>query len=203
MAQLPTDPSFASVNFKVNTPLLRTTSLSGITRRVAQGHTFYSFTINFPTMTARDVGKINGFLAARLGGFEEFTVVIPEISETKAQHGGSHTITVSTAAAAGSTSTTYLVSGMGNHNKEFLAAGDFIKFSNHSKVYMVQENSTTNGSSVGTVKFAGGLVAAITTATTLIRDSVPFTVVLDSEVQEFDVGVGGMTAMNFDVKEVW
>jgi hypothetical protein len=154
-------------------------------------------------MTARDVGKINGFLAARLGGFEEFTVVIPEISETKAQHGGSHTITVSTAAAAGSTSTTYLVSGMGNHNKEFLAAGDFIKFSNHSKVYMVQENSTTNGSSVGTVKFAGGLVAAITTATTLIRDSVPFTVVLDSEVQEFDVGVGGMTAMNFDVKEVW
>lgn len=203
MAQLPTDPSFQSVNFKVNTPILRTSSLSGITRRVAQGHQYYSFTINYPTLTAKEAGKVNGFLAARLGGYESFTVVIPEVSYSKAQHPDGVTMTVTTAKAAGSTSTTYAVVGSSHHNKEFLVAGDFIKFSNHSKVYMVTEDSNTDGSGNATVKFSGGLVQPITTSTTIIREAVPFTVVLDADVQEFEVGFGGLTSMNFDVKEVW
>jgi hypothetical protein len=202
MAQLPTDPSFSSVDFKVNTPLLRTSSLSGITRRVAMGHQYYSFTINYPTLTAKEAGKVNGFLAARLGGFDSFTVVIPELSYSKAAYTTAATMTVTTAKAAGSTSTTYTVGGS-HASSEFLVAGDFIKFSNHGKVYMVTEDSTTDGSGNATVNFSGGLVAAITTATTITRNAVPFTVILDADVQEFAVGNGGLTSMNFDVKEVW
>ena len=203
MATFPTSPSFQSVNFKVNTPILRSTSLSGISRRVAMGNQFYSFTVKFPPLSPSDQGTVNGFLAARLGGYEAFDIILPEISYSKAQHPGDHTITVTGALAAGGNTVTYNVAGSGNHYKNMFAAGDFIRFSNHSKVYQVTTSSTSNGSGNGTIVIGGLLVASITTATTIQRDAVPFSVVLAADENSFEVGFGGYTSISLDLREVW
>ena len=62
----------------------------------------------------------------------------------------------------------------------------------------------SNSSGAATLYFSGSLVSAITqSTTTLTLTAVPFTVVLSEGLQEWDVGIGGMTSMKLQMREVW
>jgi hypothetical protein len=196
----PSNPSFVSVNFKINTPLLKSESFSGITRRVAMGHQFYTFTVKFPQITPAELGPVQGFIVAQLGGYDAFQIVLPKISYTKAPSTPSGTPTVTTAAAAGAFTVT--VNGLGA-NRTVLKAGDVFKFSNHTKVYIAINDLTSDGSGNGTLNFSGALVYPVTTSTTLTFDAVPFTVILNGDGEEFNIGYGGMTELSLDMREVW
>jgi hypothetical protein len=91
------------------------------------------------------------------------------------QHQEYHTET----ASAGATSITLGGTGTGT-----LKAGDFIKFANHDKVYMVVADQSDI--STGTLTIEPPLTTAITTST-IIYDNVPFTVYLTNDIQEFGV----------------
>ena len=67
-----------------------------------------------------------------------------------------------------------------------LKAGDFIKFA-HDKVYMVVEDVTSSSNSA-TVTIEPPLRTALTNNSSVTYDSVPFTVHLTSDVQEFQSG---------------
>jgi hypothetical protein len=200
IARFPTNPSFQGVNFKINTPLQKTTSFSGKTRRVAMGNQFYSFTVKFPNLTPQEVGYIQSFLAARLGGYDAFEIILPSASYTKAPSPPSGTPTVATTVAAGANVVT--LSNLGA-NRTVIKGGDFFKFSNHSKVYIATADVVSDGSGVGILSFSGGLVAAVPSATTVVYTEVPFTVMLDGDAQSYDMGYGGITTMSLDLKEVW
>jgi len=200
LGQYPSSPSFETVNFKINTPSIVSETNSGKTRRVGMGISYYTFTAKHPNMTPTDAGQVTGFVAQCFGPQLSFTIVLPEISYTKSTNPPSGTVTTSAALAIGDKS--IAITGAGA-NKTVLKAGDFFKFNNHSKVYMCVSDCTSNGSGAATLYFSGSAVSTVNSGTALTLDAVPFTVILADDLQEFDVGVGGITTMSLDMKEIW
>jgi hypothetical protein len=188
--------AFTTVGFKINTPTLSTRTNSGKTRRVGQGHSFYSFTIKHPSLTRYEYGPIAGFIAAQYGPLENFQVILPEISFSKVGNQTTTTVTTSAAFLAGVEQVT--VTGVAT-GKNLLRAGDFFKFANHSKVYMCTQTWVTGEP----LHFSGSLVADVPSGTALVINNVPFTVIFENEVQEFEVGIGGMAQVTLDLRESW
>jgi hypothetical protein len=108
---------------------------------------------------------------------ETFTIVPPEISNARGTASG----TPNGTASAGATSITLGGSGTGT-----LKAGDYIKFANHDKVYMIVEDQSDI--STGTITIEPPLREAVSSSD-ITYDSVPFTVYLVNEMQEFG-GIG-------------
>lgn len=189
--------AFTAVNFKINTPTLQTQTNSGMTRRVGMGHSYYSFTISHAQLTPYEYGPIAGFISQQYGPLESFQIVLPEISYSKATNQVTTTVSTSAAASAGVDSVTIPAVTAG---KNLLRAGDFFKFANHSKVYMCAVSCVAGDT---TLYFSGSLVKDVPSGTQIVYDAVPFTVIFTNEVQQFEVGFGGMTKLELDVREVW
>jgi hypothetical protein len=192
----PASPAFNAVNFKINTPVIKTTTLSGKSRRVAQGHSFYSFEAKYGNLSPFDAGPILGFISQQYGALESFQIVLPKVSYTKVTDQTTTTVTTSATVAAGvgQVNVTGVASG-----KNLLRAGDFFKFANHTKVYMCAVTWTTGQP----LYFSGSLVTAVPSGTQLVINAVPFTVILDNEPQQVDVGTGGITQLSLSMRETW
>jgi hypothetical protein len=192
----PASPAFNAVNFKINTPTITTTTVSGKSRRVGMGHSFYTFTVRYNNLTRYDYGPIAGFIAEQYGQLESFQIVLPEISYSKV--GNQTTTTVTTSAAAVKGADNVAVTGVAT-GKNLLRAGDFFRFNNHYKVYMC----TTTWTEGQPLYFSGSLVKDVPSGTAITYNAVDFTVILDSNMQQFDVGVGGITNIQLDMRETW
>ena len=198
--QFPTSPSFVSVNFKINSPGQTTESMSGKVRRAGLGVSFYTWEVKYANLTPQQYGTVIGFVSRTLGQQYSFEIILPKISYSKATNQTTFVPQTSAAAAIGAVSVT--LSGCGN-NKNVLSSGDLFKFANHSKVYMAVDNCVSNGSGVATLFFSGPLQYAVPSSTTLVITAVPLTAILAEDVQEFDVGVGGITSLGLQMREVW
>ena len=199
----PTSPSFQAVNFKVNTPSQTSETFSGKFRRVGFGVSYYSFEVQYPQLTPIEGGTVTGFVAQAFGPQLSFSIVLPEVSYSKLTSlQTTNTIYTNTAGPvlAGNKSISIRNAGA---NQYILAAGDFFKFSNHSKVYMCVSPCQADGSGNATLYFSGGLVADVPNGTALTITAVPFTCALDNDLQEWTVGFGGMTSMSLSMREVW
>ena len=198
----PVAPSFTAVNFKVNTPTLITRTTSGMTRRIGQGHSYYSFTVQHKNLTRFEAGPVLGFVAQQFGPMDPFNIILPELSYSKTTNQTRTTVTTSAAAAVGATSVAITGVAIG---KELLRAGDFFQFANHTKVYMC--TSTWDGLSPGNpLEFSGGLVQAVPSGTAINyggTEPIRFRVILENEVQQWDTGVGGIVNISLDMREVW
>ena len=134
----------------------------------------WSFTAQIITAKRSDVyGELMAFIVKQRSGKENFTIVPPEVSLARGTASG----TPNGTASAGATSITLGGSGTGT-----LKAGDFIKFDNHDKVYMVVADQSDI--STGTLTIEPPLTTAVS-STDITYDNVPFTVYLLSDVQEF------------------
>ena len=192
----PQTVAFETVNFRINTPTLVSETMVGKKRRVGMGISYYTFSAKYGNVTAYDMGEVVGFLAKQYGPLESFQIVLPRISYTKSTNQTATTVTTSGSATIGQNSVA--VTGVAG-GKELLKAGDYFKFNNHSKVYMCV-NDWTAGQPLF---FSGSLVADVPSGTALTITAVPFTVILDNEVQEYSVGYGGISTMTVDFREVW
>ena len=197
--QFPASPEFAAVNFKVNTPTQTSETFSGKIRRVGFGVSYYSWEARYGNLAPLDAGTVNGFVAQTLGPQFSFEIIIPEISYTKAPNQTS-SVPVAATGAVGATSIT--LSGCGN-TKNVLAAGDFFKFNNHTKVYMATAPCVSNSGGAATLFFSCPLVSAVTNGTGVKITAVPFTAILQEDSQSFDVGLGGITTMTLQMREVF
>ena len=134
----------------------------------------WSFTANIITGKRSDVyGELMAFIVKQRSGKENFTIIPPEISNARGTASG----TPNGTASAGATSITLGGSGTGT-----LKAGDYIKFANHDKVYMVVEDQSDI--STGTLTIEPPLREAVSSSD-ISYDNVPFTVYLVNEMQEF------------------
>ena len=192
----PQSPSFTAVNFKINTPTITTNTISGKTRRVGMGHSYYTFTVNYEALSRYEYGPIAGYISQLYGPMESFEIILPELSKSKVSNQTSSTVTVTSEAIKGVDDVAITAPADG---KNLLRAGDFFKFSNHSKVYMCAVTWTPGQR----LYFSGSLVKDVPVGTSIIYNNVPFTCILDNNVQEFDVGIGGITKIQLDMKEVW
>jgi hypothetical protein len=104
---------------------------------------------------------------------ENFKIIPPEVEDARGTASG----TPHGTASAGATSITLGGTGTGT-----LKAGDFIKFANHDKVYMIVADASDISS--GTITIEPPLTTAVSSSN-ITYDSVPFTVHLTNDMQEF------------------
>jgi hypothetical protein len=136
----------------------------------------WGFTARIIIAKRSDVyGELMAFIVKQRSGKENFTIIPPEMEDARGTASGVPHGT----ASAGATSITLGGTGTGT-----LKAGDFIKFANHDKVYMVVADQADI--STGTLTIEPPLTTAISSST-IVYDNVPFTVYLTNDIQEFGV----------------
>tara|TARA_A100001201_G_scaffold4181_3_gene8762 strand:+ start:136 stop:744 length:609 start_codon:yes stop_codon:yes gene_type:complete len=174
--------NFSAINIKNNQKTLVSETDSGKTfRRQIQGQRF-SFTVSFPPMKREDFAPIMAFIMKQRSRKESFTITLPSNLDAL----GSETGTLLVNGAHSSADTTIAIDGFASDGAGRLKAGDFIKFA-HDKVYMVVAD-VTSSSNAATVSIEPPLRTALTNNSAVTYDSVPFTVHLTSDVQEFGIG---------------
>jgi len=194
---LPTTPAFQSVNIKNNQPSLVSISTSGRKQVKSQQAQFWSFTAVYPPMTRTQFGSIAGHLAKQRGALNDFTVRLPEYSTTSGAL-TTEPVTLTNSESVGATQIE-LTSGSLNMTGA-LKAGDFVRFENFTKVYMVTEDVDFVGGSA-TMNIEPGLLNASVSGDTLDYKDVEFTVFLESNVQEFQTGLANLVRFEFDMRE--
>lgn len=201
--QYPTTPSFSAVNFRINTPTQATETFSGKIRRTGFGLSYYSFDVQYPSLTPLEAGTVQGFVSQAFGSQLSFKIVLPQLSTTKLSNQTTEIPYVAAGSGNGlAGAKSVQITGCGA-NKPVLAAGDFFKFNNHDKVYMCTAPCTSSSLGNATLYFSGGLVADSLGGTSLTINNVPFTCILAENIQEFSVGFGGITNTTLAMREVW
>ena len=134
----------------------------------------FGFTAKIITAKRSDVyGELMAFIMKQRSQKENFTIIPPEIEDARGTASG----TPHGTASAGATSITLGGTGTGT-----LLSGDYIKFANHDKVYMVVADQSDI--STGTLTIEPPLTTAVSSSN-ITYDNVPFTVYLTNDVQEF------------------
>lgn len=176
-----------------NTILSKSQSGKKLARQI-DGQRF-GFTARIITAKRSDVyGELMAFIIKQRSGKENFTIIPPEVEDARGTASG----TPHGTASAGATSITLGGTGTGT-----LKAGDFIKFANHDKVYMVVADQSDI--STGSLTIEPPLTTAVSSSN-ITYDNVPFTVHLTNDMQEFGV-VGAdkdgnaLYQYEFDVEE--
>ena len=171
---------FTAYNIKSNQKTLISETDSGKTfRRQVQGQR-WSFTISYPPMTRSDFAPIMAFIIKQRSRKETFTITFP--SYLNAQGNESGTLLVNGAHSVAYT--TIAIDGVASDGAGRLKAGDFIKFA-HSKVYMVVSD-VTSSSNAATVTIEPPITTALSNDSSVTYDSIPFSVHLTNDVQEFN-----------------
>lgn len=173
---------FTAINLKSNQKTLLSETDSGKTfRRQIQGQRF-SFTIQYPPMTRSEFAPVMAFVMKQRSRKENFTVTFPSYLNALGNETGTLLVNGSHSVA----DTTIAIDGFAGDGAGRLKAGDFIKFA-HSKVYMVVEDATSS-SNASTITIEPPLRETLANDSSVTYDSVPFTVHLTSDVQEFRSG---------------
>lgn len=202
IGSLPTTPKFQTVTIKNNQPNLVTITTSGRRQVKSQQTQYWSFEAKYPPLKRDDFGKVAGFLTKARGATNEFTIILPEYSFTNgALTTQSPIVNNSGGYSAGTTAIALSIPGAVSTTGA-LKAGDFIKFNDHNKVYMVVEDLDTDGSAEGTVTIEPPLVASVTNSEAVAYTNVEFTVFLDEDVQEYNTGLANIVEYEVSFREV-
>lgn len=194
--QLPTSPKFSSVNLKTIDPTIVTTASSGRRQVKTQNTQFWSMSITYPTMTRSEWSPIAAFIMEQRGARFPFTVVLPEYSTTQGAL-TTESVTVNGAHSAGDTTIVLQQASLSQTNS--LKAGDFIKFANHNKVYMVVADMSFS-SGAATVTIEPGIVVDVPDNNAVTYKDVPFTVYLTDDT-EWSLGLASTVGYELELRE--
>jgi hypothetical protein len=185
----PTTPEFQAINVVSKHKNLMSEAISGRVQVRAIGGQKWQFTAKYNPMTRVEFMPVYSFVTAQQGMLGTFTIVPPVISSTSgtasgtALVNGNHAIGDSTITVDGFTGS--------------LKAGDFVKFANHSKVYML----TADRSGAGTMTIEPALVATLANDEVITYNSVPFTMRLSNDIQEYSLSANEYYTYEIDMAE--
>lgn len=183
----PTSPTFNGLSFRGQFYNVRNESISGRTQVRHLGGHRWSWTASYPSMRLDQFQPIYAYLQS-LNALP-FEIVLPGISTKSGDAYGN----VVTNASSDIGDTTIAVTGLSGT----LKAGDLIRFSNHTKVYMIVDDLAENGGLVITP----GLRAEVPNNDVITYDSVPFTARLDNDIQEYRLGAGDIVRFELNMVE--
>lgn len=186
----PTTPEFQAINLESKHSNLMSETVSGRQQVRTLGGQRFSFTAKYNPMTRAEFQPVFAFVMAQQGRFGTFQITPPVISDASGDIGG--TMLANGAASVGATSIT--MDGVTGTIK----AGDFVKFDNHSKVYMVTSDQT----GAGTLSFEPPLVSAVADNEVVNYDSVTFTMRLNNDVQSYSLSANEFYEYEIDLIEV-
>lgn len=186
MSAFPSSPVPSSVKMRVVQPT-RVSQAHSLKRQRRGGTVLaWGFTLSWRGITRANFAPVFGFSVARRGQYENFTYA-PAMLGTR-QTAGSGTPLVKTATATGRA---VPVKGM-TAGAVLGKIGDFLKFANHTKVYMLTADATADGSGEVTIAIEPALYSAVAVNEALTLDAVPFTMLQTSDVREATVTGDGM-----------
>ena len=145
----PTTPEFQAINVESKHNNLLSQTVSGRQQVRTLGGQQFCFTARYNVMTRAEFMPVFAFVTSQQGRLGSFTIVPPVIGNANGDVSG--TVLVNGATNAGAVSVP--IDGISGT----LKAGDFIKFANHSKVYMVTADIT----GAGTVSIEPALVSNV------------------------------------------
>ena len=185
----PTDPEFQAINVNSKHRNLVTESISGRIQARAIGKQQFSFTAQYNPMTREEMKPVFAFVMSQRGKVGTFTIVPPVISSSRGDVSGSmavngaHTAGDSTIAVDGFTGT--------------IKAGDFVKFANHTKVYMVISDLT----GAGNLSIEPSITSDLVDDEAVTYTDVPFTMRLNNDVQEYSLSANEYYEYEIDMIE--
>lgn len=175
--------SFRMTNLPItsNYPIIRTQSQSGKTLKRRKEAQRWQATLSFPRLTLAQLRELRGLFASIGQAMGEFEIILPKESQPMGPAEGEPV--VRNAAQPGTTAIE--VVGL-TPNQTALKRGSYIKFSGHSKVYMVTTDITASADGHATMHLFPGIVTSITAAETVIWRDVPFTFEMDDDPLEWE-----------------
>ena len=181
----PTTIGFASMKFSSYQPTLISVAHSLARQaRSRGGAQRWGIEATYPPNLSRaELAPIIAFALLQRGQWDTFTLVPPALWST-ARGIATGTPKIKGASQSGRSIAT---DGWTASQTGILKAGDFIKFSGHTKVYMVTGDATSNGSGEATIVIEPALLATPADNEDIVVSSVPFTVAFATDVQEFDI----------------
>jgi len=190
-----------AVNFVQRTETKISVTESGRSVRSSNSTTLWGGTLEFAVGTQSDVKVLKGFIAKARGSLNDFTVIIPGVSEHHGVDNGNPTFTVVGNTAAGATSITVNGTSAGVIAGTTWPVGMVIKFANHSKVYMVTNSNIWSSNSNKTVTIEPPLTSAIVNTEGITYDNVPFKMYAVNDIQEYAYTNQGVVSYRLDVLE--
>lgn len=186
----PTDPEFTAINVKSEHTNVRSETRNGRTIVRGLGAQRWSFTAKYDDLTRAQFAPVFGFIMATKGGVNSFSIVPPVISSS--QNTISGTPAVNGAHSAGD-NTIQVDSFTGT-----LKTGDFIKFANHNKVYML----VADRSGVGEMTIEPALIQDVPNNNSITVTNVPFTMRLNNDIQQYQLSGFDRYQYQIDLIEV-
>ena len=176
----PSSPEPSSINIKSNQTTMVSVAISGRRQARQLQNQRWSMEVGFPPMTRSEFAPIMAFIVSQRGKKESFQFTPVIIDDALGVETG--TVLVNGVHAVGDT--TIAMDACAADGSGRFKAGDFIKFGGHNKVYMVVSD-VTSSSNAATVTIEPPLTTALSDNDTVVYDSVPFTVALSNDIQEF------------------
>lgn len=130
-------------------------------------------------LTRAQVKPLEAFVIGQQGQAGTFTVILPGHEAPAGVGTGTPLVK-----GAGQTGRAVTIDGWTPSITGILKAGDLIKFSGHTKVYMVTADASSNGSGDTTVAIEPALMAAIADNEAVIVSNVPITVSMAGDLVE-------------------
>lgn len=171
-------------------------------RRVARKVGGQRFEVTLKSILVGDdlIRKVFGFQSRLEGQLHPFSCVIPKYSFTQGAQVTNPKVKTTT--LAGNTGIPLRLLKTGTQG--CLIDGDFIRFSNHSKIYQVRDDVDSSASGLGTLTVYPALIEDVTADTNVIVNDVDFTLSLTNDVQQFSVqGNSQLTYFEFDCVEAF
>ena len=194
----PTSPAPQSIKVQSLEPTLVSVA-TNLRRQVrSRGGQRWLFTATFSPMNRANFDPIFAFSVAQRGQYETFNWTPATIGTTRGETSESPVVDGTASVGANSCS----VDGLTASTSNILRKGDFIKFSGHSKIYMVTEDMTSDGSGDATLTFAPKLSTALANNETVTTSDVPFVVAFTSDIRQYQTGATTYYSYEVDLIEV-
>lgn len=141
--------------------------------------------------------EINGFLNRMRGRKETFLLQIPYYCNNKALYFGNILVN-----GGSQTGAFVSVNGM-SANTTILKQGDFIKFNNHDKVYIVTEDLVSNAGGEGELYLAPNLISSPSDNSSVIINNVQFRVANASDDIVLNLDANKRAAWSISLEEAF
>ena len=188
----PDTTNFKTLSFRDTKSTIKTTDANNkLYEKFLRQH--WELALKSTLLTRAQLGIAYGFIAKQNGQAETFTIVPPNLGSTQGTMSG--TVTCNATVAVGQSSVT-ATGGGGTFKK-----GDLIKFSNHTKIYQLSADTTSDGSTAFTINIYPTLQTAVSNTTTVTYNDVPMTVALIDDDPDFETREDGVYKYGIDVRE--
>ena len=171
----PTTPEFSAINLKSLHKNYVTEARNGRRQVRSIGAQQWQFTASYNALTRSEFMPVYAFCVSQGGQLGVFSVTPPVISSSSGNPSGN----MLSAGIHSAGDSTISVDGFSGTIK----AGDFVKFNNHDKVYMIKSDLT----GAGVLNIEPSLREDLPDNTLVTYNNVPFLMRLDNDIQEFDL----------------